>query len=114
PFIEQIMVIGADRKFVSALIVPAFANIRKKLSDAGVTLSPQDKDLIEEDAVKDLIREQLDKYNIHFGNWEQVRKFTLLPQEWTVDNGALTPKLSIRRKVIEQQYQKEIRELYGE
>ncbi len=112
PFIEQIMVIGAGHKFVSALIVPAFANIRKKFQDDGRPLPDDNAALIREPAVKELIRAQLDKYNVAFGHWEQVKKFTLLPGEWTVDNGALTPKLSLRRKIVEQQFSKEIEELY--
>jgi len=109
PFIEQMMVVGPGRKFVSALIVPGFAQIRTKLPGM-----PEDnRALIKEPAVIELIQQQIDRYNEQLGHVEQVKKFALLPHEWTVDNGALTPKLSIRRKVIEQQFQREIEEIYA-
>jgi long-chain acyl-CoA synthetase len=109
PFIEQMMVVGPGRKFVSALIVPGFAQIRTKLPGM-----PEDnRALIKEPAVIELIQQQIDRYNEQLGHVEQVKKFALLPHEWTVDNGALTPKLSIRRKVIEQQFQREIEDIYA-
>src|SRR5690606_148458 len=112
PFIEQIMVMGAGEKFVSALIVPNFISVRNKLKNEGMELPDTNSGLIQVEAVEKLIRSQLDRYNTFFGHWEQVKKFTLLPSEWTVDNGALTPKLSLRRKIIEQQYRSEIEEIY--
>ncbi|WP_143306489.1 AMP-dependent synthetase/ligase [Chitinophaga vietnamensis] len=113
PFIEQMMVVGPGRKFVSALIVPSFAQIRTRLTAQGVQLPADNKELIKNPAVVQLIQEQVDKYNPLFGHVEQVKKFTLLPSEWTVDNGILTPKLSVRRKVIEQQFAEEIEAMYA-
>jgi len=111
-FIEQIMVIGANRKFVSALIVPAFVHIRKYLEDHGKPSVATNMELIQMDEVKDLLQKQVDKYNANFGHVEQVKKFTLLPNEWTIDSGELTPSLKIRRKIIEQKYKVQIEELY--
>lgn len=112
PYIEQIMVIGAGQKFVSALVVPNFTSVRNKLKNDGLEVPDSNTALLQMEVVEKLIRSQLDRYNAFFGHWEQVKKFTLLPSEWTVDNGALTPKLSLRRKIIEQQYHKEIEEIY--
>lgn len=112
PYIEQMMVVGPGRKFVSALIVPNYAQVKSKLKAEGKALPDDNAALIREDAVIKLIQQQVDRYNPEFGHVEQVKKFTLLPTEWTIDNGILTPKLSIRRKVVEEQYKKEIEAMY--
>lgn len=113
-YIEQMMVIGASRKFVSALIVPAFVHVRKWLTDRNIEAPQSNSDLIKKPEVIDLIQKQLDKYNPLFSHPEQVKKFSLLPNEWTVDTGELTPSLKIRRKIIEQKYASEITALYEE
>lgn len=113
PFIEQMMVVGPGRKYVTALIVPNFSQIRNRFSGQGVKLPDDNKALVKDPVVIQLIQEQVDKYNPLFGHVEQIKKFTLLPAEWTVDNGVLTPKLSLRRKVIEQQYNQEIETMYA-
>lgn len=112
PYIEQMMVVGPGRKFVSALIVPNFAQIRNKLKGEGKSLPEKNEDLVKDESVIRLIQQQIDRYNPEFGHVEQVKKFTLLPEEWTIDNGILTPKLSIRRKVVEEKHQKEIEAMY--
>ncbi|NLU91153.1 AMP-dependent synthetase/ligase [Chitinophaga sp. Ak27] len=112
PFIAQMMIVGPGRKFVSALIVPGFDQVRNRLASQGIALPDNNRELIKLPAVIQLIQEQVDRYNPLFGHVEQVKKFTLLPGEWTVDNGILTPKLSLRRKVVEQQFEKEINAMY--
>ncbi|MBS1782152.1 MAG: long-chain fatty acid--CoA ligase [Bacteroidetes bacterium] len=111
-FIEQIMVIGDNRKFVSALIVPSFNNLRKYLSDKGITPSASNEELLKTTTVIDLIQKQVDKYNIELGHVEQVKKFTLLSSEWTVDSGELTPSLKTRRKIIEKKFAQQIETMY--
>lgn len=114
PFIEQIMVVGDGEKFVSALIVPSFAQLRKYLSTNAATANvPADNAaLIELPEVRALIRKQLDKYNPEFGHWEQVKKFILMPREFAIDKGELTPTLKLKRKVILQHYANEIAKMY--
>ncbi len=114
PYIEQMMVVGPGRKFVSALIVPNYGQVRSKLKSEGQSLPDDNASLIKEEAVIKLIQQQIDHYNPEFGHVEQVKKFTLLPSEWTVDNGILTPKLSIRRKMVEEKYSKEIEAMYAD
>lgn len=113
PYIEQMMVVGPGRKFVSALIVPNYEHVRSKLKSEGISAPQSNKDLIKEDAVIKIIQQQIDRYNPEFGHVEQIKKFTLLPEEWTIDNGIMTPKLSIRRKVVDEKYKKEIDAMYG-
>ncbi len=115
PYIEQIIVIGNGRKFVSALIVPAFANVRKALLDKQQVTAPASNEaLIKMPELNSLIRAELDKYNKHFSNYEQIKKFELLPAEWTINTGELTPKLSMRRKVIEQKFGSYIESMYDQ
>jgi long-chain acyl-CoA synthetase len=112
PYIEQMMVVGPGRKFVSALIVPNYEHVRSKLKSEGHKVPGSNVDLIKDEAVIKMIQQQIERYNPEFGHVEQVKKFTLLSEEWTIDNGILTPKLSIRRKVIDEKYKKEIEAMY--
>ncbi len=113
-FLEQMMVIGAGRKFVSALIVPSFTQVRKWLQDnqPAIVLPADNKDLIKLPEVTALLQKQIDKYNVLFNHPEQVKKFVLMPNEWTIDSGELTPSLKVKRKIIEQKYTRDIEGMY--
>ena len=113
-FIEQMMVTGAGQKFVAALIVPSFTNLRKYLRDHNpdMTLPDANSELVKLPEVIAQVQRQVDKYNELFSHPEQVKKFCLLPSEWTIDSGELTPSLKVKRKVIEQRYVREIQQLY--
>lgn len=114
-YIEQMMVLGANKKFVSALIVPAFAQVRKYLRDNFPKLSipENNNDLIKMTEVSAIIQKQMDKYNPQFSHPEQVKKFRLLANEWTIDSSELTPSLKLKRKVIEERYAGDIDEIYS-
>jgi long-chain acyl-CoA synthetase len=112
PYIEQIMVVGNGQKFVSALIVPSIAQVKKWLQTTGKPVPETAAEIIKMPEVLSLIRAELDKYNSKFSQVEQVKKFTLLPSEWTINSGELTPKLSMKRKVIEQSFAKELQDMY--
>jgi len=116
PFIEQMMVIGADRKFVSALIIPSFVQVRKYIRDRNPALSipENNNELIKMTEVMTLIQKQVDKYNVYFSHPEQVKKISLLADEWTIDTGELTPSLKIKRKVIMQKYASQIEAIYAD
>lgn len=113
PFIEQIMVIGSSRKFVSALIVPAFAHVRKYLKDHGTSAPDSNEALIQMPEVQDLIQKQVDKFNPLFSHPEQIKKYSLLPAEWTIDGGEMTPTIKLKRKAIEQKYGNIIEAMYS-
>lgn len=116
PFIEQMMVIGADRKFVSALIIPNCVALRKYLRDhfPDMSVPGNNNDLIKLPEVLTQIQKQVDKYNEFFSHPEQVKKFALLADEWTIDSGALTPSLKLKRKVIMQEYAKQVEGIYAD
>ncbi len=100
PFIEQIMVIGEGQKHPAALIVPAFEFIGKWAEEKGHNLGATNEEIIKNETLIARIQQEVDKYNEHFGNWERIKKFELLPTEWSVESGELTPKLSFKRKII--------------
>lgn len=112
-FIEQMMVIGGDdKKFVSALIVPSLLKLQEWAKNQGINIQ-NNRELIQEKKVNDLIQREIDRYNPDFGQWEQVKKFILLDKEWTIDSGELTPTLKLKRKILYERYAKEIAQLYS-
>lgn len=98
-FIEQIMVLGENRKFPSALIVPNFETLKSWATKKGITFTTQEE-LIKNEQVLVKYNEVVEALSVDFGKWEQVKRFALLPKEWSIDGGELTPKLSLKRKVI--------------
>lgn len=97
--IEQAMVIGADKKYVGALIVPSFPNLKDWAKQQGIE-DRSNEELIKNPKVKELYKELLESFNKFFNQVEQIKRFELLPQEWTIEGGEMTPKLSLKRKVV--------------
>lgn len=103
PFIEQIMVVGSNEKFVGALIVPAIQNLKEYFKNAGIQLADNIDFSMDQDILK-LIRAELNKYNNSFATHEHVKRFQLIANEWTVDGGELTPTLKLKRRKIIEKY----------
>ena len=112
PFIEQVMLVGADRKFVSALIVPSFPNLRNWCR-ANNILDSNNEDLLRNPKVLEMFKELVESFNKFFNHVEQVKKFELLAYEWSVDTGELTPKMSLKRKVVTEKYRDAIDRIYS-
>jgi long-chain acyl-CoA synthetase len=112
-FIEQIMVIGENRKHPAALIVPAFPALMVKLQAEGISEKNPDA-LIKHPRVNEIIQSEVDRLNANFGSYEGVKKFALLAKEWSVDGGEMTPKLSLKRRIILEKYAAEIERIYAE
>lgn len=112
PFIEQIMVVGADRKFTGALIVPNFHNLEDWARKQKVPF-PSHEEGLKNPQVRELYKQAVEKYNQFFNHIEQVKKFELMPHEWTVDGGEMTPTLKLKRKVILEKYRDEIERIYA-
>jgi long-chain acyl-CoA synthetase len=112
PYIEQIMVVGEDRKFTAALIVPSFSNLRSWAQKRGISAGANEA-LLSNAEVQDLFKQAVDKYNQFFNHIEQIKKYVLLPHEWTVDAGELTPTLKVKRKVLLEKFKKEIDGIYA-
>ena len=112
PFVEQVMLVGSERKFVSALIVPSFPNLRdwcrkNNIPDAGK------EELLRNVKVIELFKDLVENFNKYFNHVEQVKKFELLPDEWSIDTGEMTPKLSLKRKVVIEKYRDAIERIYA-
>ena len=112
PFIEQVMVVGADRKYVGALIIPSFPNLREWCRKEGMADQPNER-LILDPRVQEWYRELVESFNKYFNHVEQVKKFELLPHDWSVETGEMTPKLSLKRKVIMEKYRDAIERIYA-
>jgi long-chain acyl-CoA synthetase len=111
PLIEQIMVVGPERKFVGALIVPAFPYLKEWCRKQSLPELSREE-MVRHPKVMELYRELVETFNKFFNHVEQVKKFELLPYEWTVDTGELTPKLSLKRKVISEKYRDVVERIY--
>jgi long-chain acyl-CoA synthetase len=98
-FIEQAMVIGENQKFAAALVVPAFAFVRDWAKAKGLELETNEEIAANSD-VKKRIFEEVDNINKSLGKYESIKMIELLPSEFTIEKGEMTPKLSLKRKVI--------------
>jgi long-chain acyl-CoA synthetase len=113
-FIEQIIVVGENEKFPSAMIVPCFAYIKEWSAKNGLNLeNSTNEEIAANEAVYKQIKGEVNNFNQGFGNWEQIKKFVLLPKEFTIEGDELTPTLKFKRKKILAKYQKEYLEIYS-
>lgn len=110
--IENIIAVGAGEKFVSALIVPSFSNLKKWCVQNNIDSATNEK-MIDNPMVKELYQKEIDRYNPFFSHVEQIKKFELLSSDWTVDGGEMTPKLSLRRKVVMEKNKDTISRIYA-
>jgi long-chain acyl-CoA synthetase len=112
PFIEQMIVVGPERKFTAALIVPAFANLKTWCEKNGIEATTNDQ-MIHHPKVQEHYKSIIEKYNPQFNPVEQVKKFELLNAEWTINGGELTPTLKLKRKVIMEKYGDAVERIYA-
>lgn len=111
-WVEQMMVVGERRKFAGALIVPAFKNLRLWYTEQGKEY-PGNNAAVEDEDVRKLIHESIKQYNQQFSPVEQIKRFVLLPEEWSVEKRELTPTLKLKRKVILEKYADQIESIYS-
>ena len=112
PFVEQMMIVGAEQKFVGALIVPSLPNLKEWMQHKGIKFTTVE-DAVHHPKVLDLYKELIESFNKFFNHVEQIKKFELLPNEWTIDSGELTPTLKLKRKVIMEKYKNAIERIYN-
>lgn len=111
PYIEQVMVIGENERFPAALIFPSFPALSAWCARADIAYTTNEE-MIKDQRVIDKIQSVIDHFNQDFGNWEKVKKFELLANEWSIDGAELTPKLSLKRKIILQKYKSQVEKIY--
>ncbi|MEP7079131.1 MAG: AMP-dependent synthetase/ligase [Ginsengibacter sp.] len=111
PFIENMMVLGAGEKFVGALVIPAYAYLREWCKKNNIDESTNEK-MLNNTKVHELYKSEVEHYNQFFSHVEQIKKFELLPFEWSIESGEMTPKLSLKRKVIMEKNKEYIHRIY--
>ena len=111
PLIEQAMVVGADQKFASALVIPSFPDLKGWCKRNGVA-DASNEELIKNPKVVDHFESLVKKYNQSFAQWEQVKRIVLLPELWTVESGEMTPTMKVKRKVISENHKGAIEGMY--
>ncbi|HPB69348.1 MAG: long-chain fatty acid--CoA ligase [Syntrophales bacterium] len=112
PYINQLSVVGEGKKFISALIVPAFEVLEPWAKENGVTFADR-SELVKHAKVQALFEQQIKAFTKDFGQVEQVKKFTLLDREWLQETGELTPTLKVKRRVIAVKYADAIEKMYS-
>jgi long-chain acyl-CoA synthetase len=110
-FIDQFVLVGDGRMFLTALIVPEFEILREHARGLGVTFS-RDADLIGIEEIRKLYEKEIQQLQKDLPTYERARRFELLPEQLTVENGGITPTLKVKRKVVERKYTEMIERMY--
>ena len=113
PYILNAMVVGDKRKFIVALIVPNPVTVSAKLAEQGIKFA-SNQEMAAHPAVHALIDAEVKRLTVHLAQYETIKRFALLPEDFTFDNGSLTFTLKLKRRVVEQQYSAVIESLYAD
>jgi long-chain acyl-CoA synthetase len=113
PLVAEALVLGDRRRFASALIVPDFAALERRLKDLGRPAAAREA-LVRRDDVLGLYQEIVDGLNRELSQFERIKKFRLLPREFTIESGELTPTVKVKRKAVEQNWARDIDDMYKE
>jgi long-chain acyl-CoA synthetase len=113
PYILNAMIVGDQRRFVVGLIVPNAATVSARLQDQGISFASH-QEMATHPAVRSLIEGEVKRLTPHLAQWETIKRFALLPEDFTFDNGSLTFTLKLKRRVVEQQYRDVIDKLYAD
>ena len=112
-YIDQIAVIADQRKFVSALIVPAYDLVEKYAREQGIVCKGR-AELLQHPAIVAFYRDRIDTLQQSFAHYEQIKRFTLLPEPFSMERGELTNTLKLKRAVVAQNYKEVIDRMYEE
>ncbi|HOW82665.1 MAG TPA: long-chain fatty acid--CoA ligase [Spirochaetota bacterium] len=110
-YIEQVAIIGDKRKYLTALVIPAFGALQAWAKRNNIPFT-SNTDLINNEQVIALFDQEIKNHMKNYARVEQIRKFKLLEAEWTQQTGELTPSLKVKRRIINEKYSKEIEEMY--
>ena len=112
-YIDQVAVIADQRKFVSALIVPEYHLLEEYAREHGIAFTDR-RDLCQNKQINEMLRDRIDTLQQQLAHYEQIKRFTLLPQGFSLERGELTNTLKIKRRVLNDNYKKEIDKMYEE
>ena len=110
-FFENVVVFGEGQKYAAAIIVPDFNFLKDWCKQHQLTFTSP-KEVINLKAIKDCIAQEVKKYNNLFGETEQIKRYTLIADEWSTANSILTPTLKVKRNVVSSKYQDVIQSMY--
>jgi len=112
-FVNQVVVVGAGRKYPAALIVPDWEALKSALRAVGEPVGETHEQLSQQPAAVKMVQRDVTTITAHLADYERVRRVALLPEEFSIDSGELTPTLKVKRAVIDDRYGELIDELYG-
>jgi long-chain acyl-CoA synthetase len=129
PFIEQVLVLGNDRKFISALVVPGFDLILYMMKEKGYVFDDSKlvyaeingtntcvevgDDVVNNPMIKELIDGEIVRINEYLEDYETIKKYTILPRRFSEEDGEMTPTLKLKNRVIFEHFKKEIEAMYA-
>ncbi len=111
PFIENMMVVGENQKFAAALIVPDFVSLKQWAKGNKIDYF-SNEEAIKNPDIKKQFERVVKEYNAFFSDTEKIKRFQLIADEWSQDNGILTPTLKVKRRIIQEKYKQEIEKLF--
>jgi long-chain acyl-CoA synthetase len=111
-FIEQVMVIGEGEKMPAAIIQPNFEFVKDWIHYKKYNIKDDNHSIATSEVVIDRIQKEIDKSNQRFGKWEQIKKFELTEDVWSIDDGHLTPTMKMKRDVIRKKYDDLYQKIY--
>ena len=112
-FIEQVMVIGEGQKMPAALIQPNFEFIKDWISKKGKQIDTTNEAIVNSEEVISRIQREIDSCNKHFGKWEQIKRFELTKDVWSIEGGQLTPTMKMKRDIIKDIYKDLYQKIYN-
>ena len=112
-FIEQIMVVGDGEKMPCAFIQPDFNFVQHWAERKGYNIGTTPEEIVKSPELKERIGKEIDYLNTKLGSWEQIKKFELTPEVWSIELGQLTPTLKLKRKAVKERYIKLYNKMYG-
>jgi long-chain acyl-CoA synthetase len=112
-FVNQVVLIGAERKFPAALIVPNWEQLESYCKLKGIECKSR-REMCEHPRIVDLLQRQIDRLTPNLARYEKIKKVALLENEFTIEGGELTPTLKVKRRVIDQKYRDVIEKLYSD
>ena len=112
-YIDQIAIIADQRKFVSALIIPVYPLLEEYAREHQIAFETREQ-LCADPKINEMMKERIDTLQQQLAHYEQIKRFTLLPHHFSMEKGELTNTLKIKRRVLNENYRKEIEAMYAE
>jgi long-chain acyl-CoA synthetase len=109
-YISQVHIHGDQRKFVVALVTLNADTVKAHLRESG---QKEDSNLAENPRVRELIRKAIAEANTHLASWESIKGFAIVPREFSIEAGEVTPSLKVKRKVVDRNFHEMIEKLYS-